>query len=121
MLFDFGGVTDLLSEHRVHVGKSDSMLKPTHHQHSKRRKKVSDRCKGKKQRSDYLAKIVKELIRIRIEKGITQGELNQKLGYSEFLVTKWETGIRTPSSFALYNWAAALGAEITVAANDNNI
>ncbi len=51
--------------------------------------------------------------------GITQDELNHTLGVADRLVSKWECGIRTPTSFHLYCWADALESLITVTANDN--
>ena len=35
------------------------------------------------------------------------------------LLSKWECGIRTPTSFHLYYWADALKSKMTIVANDN--
>jgi hypothetical protein len=46
-------------------------------------------------------------------------DLDHRLGNADRLVSKWECGIRTPTSFNLYCWAFALGMRLTVAGNDN--
>lgn len=74
-------------------------------------------------RSDYLKNVVRELVRQREQLNITQEELNARLGIADRLLSKWECGIRTPTSFNLYCWALSLGMKLTVipmAANDNN-
>jgi DNA-binding transcriptional regulator YiaG len=51
------------------------------------------------------------LILKRINLNITQDNLNEHLGYSERLVSKWECRNRCPSEFALLCWATTLGFE----------
>ncbi|OEK03271.1 hypothetical protein BFP97_17835 [Roseivirga sp. 4D4] len=70
-------------------------------------------------RTDYLAKVVNQLIDLRIIKGLTLEDLNHKIGVSDYLVHKWETGHKTPSTFNLCCWANALEAELIIVANDN--
>lgn len=67
-----------------------------------------------KTRSDYLETLVKALVRRRKQLGITQEELNHKLGMADRLVSKWEVGTRTPLTFHLYCWADALKSELTI-------
>jgi len=74
----------------------------------------------KKTRTDFLKDVVLLLIARRLELGITQDELNHELGVADRLVSKWECGTRTPTSFHLYCWADALESMITVTANDNS-
>ena len=74
-----------------------------------------------KARSDFLEDVVKRLIKRRLQLGITQDDLNHMLGVADRLVSKWECGVRTPTSFHLYCWADALGSVITIVANDNNL
>ena len=74
-----------------------------------------------KTREDFLKEVVKLLVQRRLQLGITQDELNHMLGVADRLVSKWECGIRTPSSFHLYCWADALESKMTVIANDNNL
>lgn len=73
-----------------------------------------------KTRDDFLKDVVKQLIKRRKELGVTQEELNYKLGVADRLISKWECGTRTPTSFHLYCWADALDSKLTIAANDNN-
>jgi len=73
-----------------------------------------------KARSDFLEDVVKLLIRRRLQLRITQDELNHKLGVADRLVSKWECGMRTPTSFHLYCWADALKSIVTITANDNS-
>ncbi len=72
-----------------------------------------------KTRDDFLKEIVKDLIRLRHEHKMTQEELNHRLGVADRLVSKWECGLRTPTSFHLYCWADALNAQLKIIANDN--
>jgi len=74
---------------------------------------------SRKLRTDYLAKVVNQLIDLRIKKGLSIEELNHIIGVSDYLVHKWETGHKTPRTFNLYCWAKALGAELMIVANDN--
>lgn len=67
-----------------------------------------------KTRSDYLGGLVRTLIKRRLELGMTQEELNYKLGVADRLVSKWEVGTRTPLTFHLYCWADALKSELTI-------
>ena len=70
-------------------------------------------------RNDYLRDIVRKLVEQRQKLGLTQEELNARLGIADRLISKWECGIRSPTSFNLYCWAFALGMRLTVAVNDN--
>lgn len=71
-------------------------------------------------RNDYLRDVVIKLVERRHKLGITQEELNARLGVADKLLGKWECGARSPTSFNLYCWAFALGMRMTIAANDNN-
>ena len=55
--------------------------------------------------------IIKLLREIRIERGMTQEELSQKLGKHVNQVTVWESGLTNPRLDSLLAWAAALGYE----------
>lgn len=76
---------------------------------------------SRKLRTDYLAKVVNQLIDLRIDKGLTLEDLNHKIGVSDYLVHKWETGHKTPGTFNLCCWAKALDAELTVVTNNNTL
>lgn len=79
----------------------------------------NNRCKTKQLRNDFLAPVINDLARIRIAKGLNQTELAHQLGVTDYLVAKWECGIRTPSTFNLHCWADTLDARILIGANDN--
>lgn len=72
-------------------------------------------------RKDFLHKMVSQLAKRRKELGMTQEELNYKIGVADRLVSKWECGLRTPNSFNLLCWAQALNAEFILVANDNKV
>ncbi|GAB1856118.1 hypothetical protein MHTCC0001_09530 [Flavobacteriaceae bacterium MHTCC 0001] len=67
-----------------------------------------------KTRDDFLSEVVSLLKDKRLELGISQQELNARLGMADFLLTKWENGIRTPLSYHLYCWADALDCKLTI-------
>ena len=85
-----------------------------------------------------MSDLVKPMIQRRKDLGFTQEDLDNKLGVADRLVSKWECGSRTPTSFHLYCWADVLdGAicfipksqipllktqqKIYCASNDNNV
>ena len=63
-------------------------------------------------RHDFLNKVVEPMIKERNKLGITQEELDFKLGVADRLVSHWECGRRTPTAFNLFCWAEALYGEI---------
>lgn len=63
-------------------------------------------------RSDFLEEIVKPMVTRRKALKMTQAEVNDKLGVIDFLVAKWECGMRTPTSFNLLCWAEVLRGKI---------
>lgn len=65
-----------------------------------------------KERKDFLADVVKPMIKRRKDLGLTQEDIDNKLGVADRLVSKWECGLRTPTSFHLYCWADALNGSI---------
>jgi transcriptional regulator with XRE-family HTH domain len=71
-------------------------------------------------REDFLEDVVKSLIDLRVKVNMTQDDINHKLGVADRLVSKWECGVRTPTSFHLYCWADALNARLTIVTNDRN-
>lgn len=50
--------------------------------------------------------------RLRIERGLTQAQLAERIGCPQQTVTRWETGCNVPSGRYLIKIAAALGCEI---------
>lgn len=73
-----------------------------------------------KTRNDFLKDVVTQLIKRRKELGITQEHLNYKLGVADRLISKWECGVRTPTSFHLYCWADALHSRLMIISTKNN-
>lgn len=58
--------------------------------------------------------LITELIRERERQGLSQEELCNDIGVSSGLVSKWESGVRLPSSFYIMCWCAALGMKLTL-------
>lgn len=52
------------------------------------------------------------IARLRIERGLTQAQLAERIGCPQQTVTRWETGGNVPSGRYLIKIAAALGCEI---------
>ena len=73
-----------------------------------------------KQREDFLKDVVKEPVQLRKKRNYTQEELNYRLGVADRLISKWECGTRTPTSFNLYCWADALNTKLKIVANAND-
>jgi transcriptional regulator with XRE-family HTH domain len=55
---------------------------------------------------------ISELVHRRQFLGITQRDLEERMGVSERLVAKWETYQRSPTAANLDRWAAALGLKV---------
>jgi transcriptional regulator with XRE-family HTH domain len=62
----------------------------------------------------WLAETVQTLRQRRKSLGLSQEEVNARIGMAENLVAKWETGVRTPSPQAFWWWAEALGCRLSV-------
>lgn len=56
--------------------------------------------------------LLEKLVAVRKSKGISQSELDDRIGYTNSLVSRWECGDRNPSAFALFVWADALDIDI---------
>lgn len=71
------------------------------------------------------APIITRLKEIRLDRGISQFDLECKIGLARGYLSKWECGDRTPSLFNFLCWAKALDLEIEflpidqICANDN--
>jgi transcriptional regulator with XRE-family HTH domain len=79
--------------------------------------------KPKKSRHDYVNDIIQQMIDQRKQLGLTQDELDYRVGVADRLIGKWECGTRNPNVFNLCCWAQTLGlklALVPVAANDNH-
>ena len=65
-------------------------------------------------RDDFLNKLVSQFINRRKELGLTQDDVNYKLGVADGSVSKWECGYRTPTAFNLLCWAQVLESVLTI-------
>ena len=72
------------------------------------------------------APIILQLKKVRVEKGISQFDLEYTIGIARGYLSKWECGIRTPSFFGFVCWAKALDLDVEFTsslpspANDNS-
>ena len=57
----------------------------------------------------FYADLIGELVSKRKQLGMSQAELNDRLGMSEAMVAEWESMARLPGAFFLMCWAKALG------------
>lgn len=58
--------------------------------------------------------LLPQLIERRRQLGLTQCELEDRIGVTGCLVGKWEARMRTPGAFLLSCWAEALDARLMV-------
>ncbi|NQY00279.1 MAG: helix-turn-helix domain-containing protein [Flavobacteriaceae bacterium] len=72
-----------------------------------------------KKREDFLKEVVNPMINRRKELGLTQEDVNHKLGVADFLVAKWERGIRSPTAFNFLCWAEVLKGRIVFISDDD--
>jgi transcriptional regulator with XRE-family HTH domain len=57
---------------------------------------------------EFYKDLIAHLVAHRHAIGLSQEQLCEKLGVSDGLVNKWESGVRMPSSFYLMCWCIAL-------------
>jgi transcriptional regulator with XRE-family HTH domain len=63
--------------------------------------------------------LIQQFIERRRALGLTQEEVNARMGNADRLVSKWECGDRTPTSFNLYCWAEALHSSILLQVSES--
>ena len=63
---------------------------------------------------DGFDRIRLRLIARRHDLGLTQGDVNDRIGVTDALLAKWECGMKRPSGFNLFCWAQALGFRLTL-------
>ena len=73
-----------------------------------------------KVREDFLTDVVKPMVEQRKRLGLTQEDVDALLGVADRLVSKWECGVRTPTSFHLYCWSDALEGRMVFLPNKDN-
>ncbi len=55
----------------------------------------------------------------RVELGMTQFELSERVGVATCIISGWETGRNSPSYHNMSAWAQALGMRLEVIANED--
>ena len=65
-------------------------------------------------RNDFLHSVVDQFIKRRKELGLTQEDIDLRMGNADRQCSKWECGQRTPTSFNLLCWAEALQAKFVL-------
>ena len=66
--------------------------------------------------SEFTSDLIKQFQLRRYQLGLTQPDVDQKIGVATGLCAKWEMGNRKPTLFNAYCWAKALGCEIKLEA-----
>jgi len=56
--------------------------------------------------------LITQFVSQRHKLGMSQMDLDEKIGVARGLVSKWEVGIRKPSGYLFCVWAEALGCEM---------
>jgi len=64
----------------------------------------------------FTSDLIKQFQLRRYQLGLTQPDVDQKIGVATGLCAKWEMGNRKPTLFNAYCWAEALGCEIKLEA-----
>ena len=67
--------------------------------------------------SEFTSDLIKQFQLRRYQLGLTQPDVDQKIGVATGLCAKWEMGNRKPTLFNAYCWAEALGCKIKLEAN----
>lgn len=65
-------------------------------------------------REDYAKPIIDKLIKRRHDLGLSQLQVNEKLGMADRYVNKWECGMKTPNLYNLMLWCSVLGLKIEI-------
>ena len=71
-------------------------------------------------RHDFLTKVISQFVKRRKELGLTQDEVNFRIGVADASVSKWECGYRTPTFFNLICWAEVLQSELKLVKEEQN-
>ena len=61
-------------------------------------------------RDDFLFDVISQFVQRRKELGLSQEDVDHRMGTAERLCSKWECGQRMPTSFNFYCWAQTLDA-----------
>jgi DNA-binding transcriptional regulator YiaG len=66
----------------------------------------------------YHLELICQLIRRRKKLKISQRQLGEIIGVTDYLLAKWEGGHRRPSGFLLWCWAESLGMKLVLKATN---
>ena len=66
----------------------------------------------KKKNDKFWNNVILPFIERRHKMGLTQMDVNEQIGVADKLVSKWESGMRRPNVYNLYNWAEVLKCKI---------
>jgi len=69
----------------------------------------------------FTEQLITQFAKRRNELGITQVQVDERIGVATGLVAKWESGNRKPTLFNAHCWAEALGCNIKLEAYDDNL
>lgn len=69
----------------------------------------------------FTSNLIKQFQARRYELGLTQPDVDQRLGVASGLCAKWEIGNRKPTLFNAYCWAEALDCEIKLEIRDDSL
>ena len=69
----------------------------------------------------FTSRLIKQFQERRYQLGLTQPEVDQRLGVASGLCAKWEIGNRKPTLFNAYCWAEALEWEIKLETKDESL
>ena len=62
----------------------------------------------------YHLEIIRQLIKRRQKLKISQRQLGERIGVTDYLLSKWEGNHRRPTGFLLWCWAESLGLKLVV-------
>ncbi len=74
-----------------------------------------------KTRDDFLKSLVSQFVKRRHQLKMTQEDIDSKMGNADRLCSKWECGLRTPTSFNLFCWAETLECHLSLFACQDKV
>jgi DNA-binding transcriptional regulator YiaG len=69
----------------------------------------------------YQEELIAQFIARRKELGISQRQLGEIIGVTDYLLAKWEGGHRRPTGFLLWCWAESLGIKLVAKKTNGKI
>ena len=63
---------------------------------------------------EFYATLTRQLRDRRKALGLTQLDVSMKIGVSDYMVAKWENGLKMPTSFGLMCWCQVLDVQLLV-------